>query len=189
MCISLEAGPPKNLLPTSVSFRAGSELTPMIFLSRHIGDDAFTGLHSSAHLVFTRAHHNPTVLVLTLGVSGAGATDAEPVEVEPVSDHVLLGLEKDDVHLGCKQAAQHNKATETHRDAHGGGLHLGESGHKALCFSMESLKCKILETLLHNSTVLGFALVQAGVTSVASLSSTIPVSRESSAGGALCLCM
>lgn len=40
-----------------------------------------------------------------------------------MSDHVLLGLEKDDVHLGRKQAAQHNKATETHRDAHGGGLH------------------------------------------------------------------
>lgn len=77
-------------------------------------------------------------MLLTLGVSGPGPTDTEPVEVESVSDHVLLGLEKDDVHFGCKQAAQHNKSAETHRDAHGGGLHLGESGHKALCFSMEN---------------------------------------------------
>lgn len=57
--------------------------------------------------------------------------------MEPVSDHVLLGLEEDDVHLGGEQAAQHNKAAQTHRDAHGGGLYLGESGRKALCFSME----------------------------------------------------
>lgn len=61
VCISLGAGPPRNLLLTPVSFRAGSELTAVTLLSRHKGNDAFTGLHSSAHLVFTQAHHNPTV--------------------------------------------------------------------------------------------------------------------------------
>lgn len=105
-------------------------------------------------------------MLLTLGVGGPGATDAEPVEVESVSDHVLLGLEKDDVHLGCKQTAQHNKATETHRDAHGGGLHLGESGHKALCFSMESSEIQNVRNISikqHKPQSWGFALVQAGV--------------------------
>lgn len=65
--------------------------------------------------------------LLTLGVSGSGPTDAEPVEMESVSDHVLLWLEEDDVHFGREQTAQHNKATQTDRDAHGRGLHLGES--------------------------------------------------------------
>lgn len=69
--------------------------------------------------------------LLTLGVSGASPTNAEPVEMESVSDHVLLWLEEDDVYLWCKQAAQHNKATQAHRDAHGCGLHLEESHHKA----------------------------------------------------------
>lgn len=105
-------------------------------------------------------------MLLTLGVSGPGATDAEPVEVESVSDHVLLGLEKDDMHFGCKQAAQHNKATEAHRDAHGGGLHLGESGDKALCFSMESSvmqNIRNISTKQHEPQSWGFALVLAGV--------------------------
>lgn len=105
-------------------------------------------------------------MLLTLGVSGPGPTDTEPVEVESVSDHVLLGLEKDDVHLGRKQAAQHNKATETHRDAHGGGLHLGENGHKALCFSMESSERQNFRNIItqqHEPWSWGVALVQAGV--------------------------
>lgn len=81
-------------------------------------------------------HRKVAVLLLTLGISGPGPTDTEPVEMESVSDHILLGLEEDDVHLGCEQAAQHNETAQTHRDAHGGGLHLEESGRKALCFSM-----------------------------------------------------
>lgn len=88
------------------------------------------------------------VLLLTLGVSGPGPTDAEPVEMESVSDHVLLGLEEDDVHLGREQAAQHNKAAQTHRDAHGGGLHLGESGCKVWCFSMESSEMQNIRSII-----------------------------------------
>lgn len=88
------------------------------------------------------------VLLLTLGVSGSGPTDTEPVEMESVSDHVLLGLEEDDVHLGREQAAQHNKAAQTHRDAHGGGLHLGESGRKVWCFSMESSEMQNIRSII-----------------------------------------
>lgn len=87
-------------------------------------------------------------MLLTLGVSGPGPTDAEPVEMESVSDHVLLGLEEDDVHLGREQAAQHNKAAQTHRDAHGGGLHLGESGRKVRCFSMESSEMQNIRSII-----------------------------------------
>lgn len=106
------------------------------------------------------------VLLLTLGVSGPGPTDTEPVEMESVSDHVLLGLEEDDVHLGREQAAQHNEAAQTHRDAHGGGLHLGESGCKVLCFSMESSEMQNIRSVIiqrQESQSWGFALVQAGL--------------------------
>lgn len=83
-------------------------------------------------------YRKAAVLLLTLGVSGPGPTDAESVEVESVRDHILLGLEEDDVHLGREQTAQHNEAAQTHGDAHGGGLHLGESGGKGPGFSAES---------------------------------------------------
>lgn len=91
------------------------------------------------------------VSLLTLGVICPGPTDTESVEMESVSDHVLLRLEEDDVHLGCKQAAQHNEAAQAHRDAHGGGLHLGESGSESSDSEWEALKCSILETLSYNS--------------------------------------
>lgn len=106
------------------------------------------------------------VLLLTLGISGPGPTDTEPVEMESVSDHVLLGLEEDDVHLGCEQAAQHNEAAQTHRDAHGGGLHLGESGRKALCFSTESSETQNVSSIIiqqQEPQSWGFALMQAGL--------------------------
>lgn len=64
--------------------------------------------------------------VLTLRIRGPSSTDAEPVEVQSVCDHILLRLEQDDVHLGCEQAAQDHKATEADGDAHGGRLHLQE---------------------------------------------------------------
>lgn len=84
-------------------------------------------------------------MLLTLGICGPSSTDTEPVEMESVSDHVLLGLEEDDVHLGCEEAAQHHEAAQTHGDAHSGGLHLEESGCKVLCFCMESLKFRMSE--------------------------------------------
>lgn len=57
-------------------------------------------------------------------VRGGSSAHAEAVEVEPVARHVLLGLEHDDVHLGREHAAQHHKAAQADRDAHGGGLDL-----------------------------------------------------------------
>lgn len=62
--------------------------------------------------------------ILTLRIGGPSPTDTEPVEMQPVCDHILLGLKQDDVHLGCKQTAQDHKATQADGDAHGGGLHL-----------------------------------------------------------------
>lgn len=64
--------------------------------------------------------------ILTLRICGPSSTDTEPVEVQSVCDHVLLGLEQDDVHLGCKQTAQDHEATQANRDAHGCCLHLQE---------------------------------------------------------------
>ena len=58
------------------------------------------------------------------GVGGGGAADAEPVVVDSVAGHVLLGLEHDDVDLGCEHAAQHHEATQTDRYTHGGRLDL-----------------------------------------------------------------
>lgn len=99
-------------------------------------------------------HCDPTslrkamILLLTLGVSGPGPTDTESVEVESVRDHILLGLEEDDVHLGREQAAQHNEAAQTHGDAHGGGLHLGESGGKGPGFSVESSEIQSVRSII-----------------------------------------
>ena len=64
--------------------------------------------------------------ILTLRICGPRSTDTEPVEVQSVCDHILLGLEEDDVHLGCKQTAQDHEATQANRDAHGCCLHLQE---------------------------------------------------------------
>ena len=46
----------------------------------------------------------------------------------PQAADVLLGLEQDDVHLGGEETAQHHRAAQADRDAHGGGLHLW-AGH------------------------------------------------------------
>lgn len=54
----------------------------------------------------------------------SGARPAEPVEMQPVRDHVLLGLEEDDVHFGGKQAPQDHEAAQADGDAHGCGLDL-----------------------------------------------------------------
>ena len=62
--------------------------------------------------------------ILTVRTCGPSPTDTEPVQVQPVCDHILLGLKQDDVHLGCEQTAQDHKATQANRDAHGRCLHL-----------------------------------------------------------------
>ena len=64
--------------------------------------------------------------ILTVRTCGPSPTDTEPVQVQPVRDHILLGLKQDDVHLGCEQTAQDHKATQANRDAHGRCLHLQE---------------------------------------------------------------
>lgn len=69
---------------------------------------------------------------VTFGVAGAGSRGrgrgrhrgAEAVGGDPERRHVLLGLEQDDVNLGGEEAAEHHRAAQAHRDAHGGGLHL-----------------------------------------------------------------
>lgn len=48
--------------------------------------------------------------ILTLRIGGPTSADTEPVEVQSVCNHILLGLEQDDVHLGCEQTAQDHKA-------------------------------------------------------------------------------
>lgn len=62
--------------------------------------------------------------ILTLRIRGPSSTDTEPVQVQSVCDHILLGLKQDDVHLGCKQTAQDHESTQANRDAHGRCLHL-----------------------------------------------------------------
>lgn len=64
--------------------------------------------------------------ILTLRICGPSSTDTEPVQVQPVRDHILLGLKQDDVHLRCKQTSQDHEATQANRDAHGSCLHLQE---------------------------------------------------------------
>ena len=61
--------------------------------------------------------------ILTLRICGPGSTDTEPVQMQPVRDHILLGLKQDDVHLRCKQTSQDHEATQANRDAHGRCLH------------------------------------------------------------------
>lgn len=75
---------------------------------------------------------------LTLADAGAGPGGgaAEAAGGHSVADHVLVGLEEDDVQLGSEEAAEHHRAAEADRHAHGGGLHLrweaeGESVPKA----------------------------------------------------------
>lgn len=64
--------------------------------------------------------------ILTLRIGGCSSTDAEPVEVKSVCDHILLGLEQDDVHLGGKQTAQDHETAQANGDAHCCRLHLQE---------------------------------------------------------------
>ena len=66
------------------------------------------------------------------GVGGGGPADTEPVEVDSVAGHVLLGLEHDDVDLGSEHAAQHHEATQTDRYAHGGRLNLEDRAKTAV---------------------------------------------------------
>lgn len=63
-------------------------------------------------------------LLITLGIRRSCPTDAEPVEMQPVSDHILLWLEEDNVHFGGKQTSQDNKAAQAYRNAHSCSLNL-----------------------------------------------------------------
>lgn len=62
--------------------------------------------------------------ILTLRICGPSSTDTEPVKMQSVCDHILLGLEQNDVHLGCKQTAQDHEAAQANGDTHGCRLHL-----------------------------------------------------------------
>lgn len=88
------------------------------------------------------AKNKPEMLVFlapvdasTFGVAGAGSRGrrrgrhrgTEAVGSDPERRHVLLRLEQDDVDLGSEEAAEHHRAAQAHRDAHGGGLHLQDS--------------------------------------------------------------
>ena len=67
----------------------------------------------------------------TLRETGAGARgDAEAGGGHPEGAHVLLGLKEDDVDLGREEAAQHHRAAQADRDAHGRGLHLKQKKKK-----------------------------------------------------------
>lgn len=62
---------------------------------------------------------------VTLRETGTWASgDAEASSSHSEGADILLGLEEDDVDLWSKEAAQHNRPTQTNRNAHGGGLHL-----------------------------------------------------------------
>lgn len=67
---------------------------------------------------------------MTLADAGAGPGGgaAEAAGGCSVANHVLLGLEEDDVQLGSEEAAEHHRAAEADRHAHGGGLHLWWGG-------------------------------------------------------------
>lgn len=69
------------------------------------------------------ASHRWTLTLAEAG-AGSGSSAAEAAGGRAVADHVLLRLKQDDVQLGCKQTAEHHRATEADRHAHGGGLHL-----------------------------------------------------------------
>ena len=79
----------------------------------------------------------------TFRVAGAGGRGrsghcgAEAVGRDSERGHIFLRLEQDDVDLRSKEAAQHHRAAQTDRDAHGGGLHLGEEegerGDEVIC--------------------------------------------------------
>lgn len=62
--------------------------------------------------------------ILTLRICGGSSADTEPVEVKSVCDHILLGLEQDNVHLGGKQTAQDHETTQANGNAHCCRLHL-----------------------------------------------------------------
>lgn len=50
--------------------------------------------------------------------------DTEAGGGHPEGADILLWLEQDDVDFGRKEAAQHNRPTQTDRDTHGSGLYL-----------------------------------------------------------------
>lgn len=65
--------------------------------------------------------------VRTLREAGAGARGhAEAGGGDSEGADVLLRLEQDDVDLRSEEAAQHHRAAQADRDAHGGGLNLEE---------------------------------------------------------------
>lgn len=64
------------------------------------------------------------MLTLTKVGAGPGGSAAKAAGRCAVAHHVLLRLEKDDMQLGCKEAAEHHRATEADRHAHGSGLYL-----------------------------------------------------------------
>lgn len=64
------------------------------------------------------------MLTLSKVGTGPGGSAAKPAGRCPVAHHILLWLEKDDVQLGCKEAAEHHRATEADRHTHRSGLHL-----------------------------------------------------------------
>lgn len=52
------------------------------------------------------------MLTLTKVGAGPGGSAAKAAGRCPVAHHILLRLEKDDMQLGCKEAAEHHRATE-----------------------------------------------------------------------------
>lgn len=64
------------------------------------------------------------MLTLTKVGTGPGGSTAKAAGRCPVAHHILLWLEEDDVQLGCKEAAEHHRATEADGHAHCSGLHL-----------------------------------------------------------------
>lgn len=61
---------------------------------------------------------------MRVGGAGSRGGRGEPVVLGPQRCDVLLRLEQYDVDLGGEEAAEDHRATQTHRDAHGGGLNL-----------------------------------------------------------------
>lgn len=57
------------------------------------------------------------------GAGARGHTEASGGHPETGGD-IFLWLEQDDMDLRSKKATQHHRATQTHRDAHCGGLNL-----------------------------------------------------------------
>lgn len=85
-----------------------------------------TGMPPWALLSWFPTNESVLSSILTLRVCGGSSTDTEPVEVKSVCNHVLLGLEQDNVYLRGKQTAQDHETTQANGDAHRSRLHLQE---------------------------------------------------------------